>query len=207
MTPAEREAYLERERIRGMARKDPIERRRQYEARKAEHIAKVTEWQAKNPDKVRTYKERQLARMRALKETDPEKYAKRLEQRRRRAALRRRTDPAYRMLLILRSSLKQALKLYAQGRKTTSVAKLIGCTVAELVAHIEAQWLPGMSWANHAPDGWHVDHKTPCAAFNLLDEDEQRRCFHYTNLQPLWADANRRKSAKGAGRGRWKAVA
>jgi hypothetical protein len=203
MTAGEREAYLERERARGVGRRDPVESRLRYEATKADVITKVAHWQAKNPDKVRIYKDRQNERTRLLKQTDPEKYAKRLEQRRKREALRRRADPAYRVMLILRSSLRQALKLYAQGRKTTSTATLIGCTIPELVAHIEAQWLPGMSWANHAPDGWHIDHKKPCAAFDLLIEEEQRRCFHYTNLQPLWADANRRKSAKGAGRGRW----
>ena len=33
----------------------------------------------------------------------------------------------------------------------------------------------------------------PCATFDLRDAEEQRRCFHYTNLQPLWAADNVRK--------------
>jgi hypothetical protein len=43
---------------------------------------------------------------------------------------------------------------------------------------------------------WHVDHIIPCAAFNFNNEEEQRRCFHYTNLQPLWAEENIKKGAQ-----------
>jgi len=41
---------------------------------------------------------------------------------------------------------------------------------------------------------WHIDHIIPCAAFNMSNEIDQRICFHYTNLQPLWAVDNIRKS-------------
>lgn len=37
-------------------------------------------------------------------------------------------------------------------------------------------------------------HKKP--KFNLPIEDEQRKCFHNTNLQPLWAKENLAKGAK-----------
>ena len=52
-----------------------------------------------------------------------------------------------------------------------------------------------MTWENHTPTGWHVDHIIPCAAFDLSKPEEQRKCFHYTNLQPLWAIDNIRKGA------------
>jgi hypothetical protein len=45
-----------------------------------------------------------------------------------------------------------------------------------------------MSWSNYGK--WHVDHIKSCASFDLSKEDEQRKCFHYTNLQPLWAEEN-----------------
>lgn len=44
--------------------------------------------------------------------------------------------------------------------------------------------------------GWHVDHIIPCAAFDLTKPAEQAKCFHYSNLQPLWATDNYRKSNK-----------
>lgn len=65
-----------------------------------------------------------------------------------------------------------------------------GCTVAELRAYLESKWLPGMSWENYGLKGWHVDHVTPCSFFDLSDPEQQLKCFHYTNLQPLWAFDN-----------------
>jgi HNH endonuclease. len=53
-----------------------------------------------------------------------------------------------------------------------------------------------MSWDNYGRDGWHIDHIRPCASFDLTDPEQQRQCFHYTNLQPLWAADNIRKGAK-----------
>ena len=39
----------------------------------------------------------------------------------------------------------------------------------------------------------HIDHILPCASFDLTDSKEQKKCFHYSNLQPLWAEDNLRK--------------
>ena len=43
---------------------------------------------------------------------------------------------------------------------------------------------------------WHIDHIIPCRAFDLSRVDEIKRCFHYTNLQPLCAIENMRKSGR-----------
>ena len=40
----------------------------------------------------------------------------------------------------------------------------------------------------------HYDHMRPCASFDLTDPEQQKQCFHYTNLQPLWAKDNPSKS-------------
>lgn len=53
-----------------------------------------------------------------------------------------------------------------------------------------------MSWENYGVGGWHIDHIIPCASFELTDGDEQRKCFHYSNLQPLWWFHNLEKSDK-----------
>jgi hypothetical protein len=51
-----------------------------------------------------------------------------------------------------------------------------------------------MSWDNYGIKGWHIDHIIPCAAFDLTDPEQQKICFHYTNLRPLyWADNISRK--------------
>lgn len=51
-----------------------------------------------------------------------------------------------------------------------------------------------MIWENYGE--WHIDHIIPCSAFNLEDREQALRCFHYTNLQPLWAQDNLSKSNK-----------
>ena len=51
-----------------------------------------------------------------------------------------------------------------------------------------------MTWQNYG-DGWHIDHIHPCAAFDLTDPEQQKACFHWSNLQPLWAIDNFRKSS------------
>jgi hypothetical protein len=83
-------------------------------------------------------------------------------------------------------------------KKTNCFIKLLGCNYSILKQHLEKQFKPGMSWSNYGNknQGWHVDHIKPCASFDLIKEEEQRKCFHYTNLQPLWAKDNLKKGAK-----------
>ena len=53
-----------------------------------------------------------------------------------------------------------------------------------------------MNWNNQGHKGWHIDHIKPCSSFNLTDSKQQEQCFHYTNLQPLWAKKNLSKGKK-----------
>ncbi len=78
------------------------------------------------------------------------------------------------------------------GYKSEKYYELIGCTSIELTRHLESLFKPGMTWENYGD--WHVDHKTPCRAFDLSVKEERLKCFHYTNLQPLWAAENLAKS-------------
>jgi hypothetical protein len=66
----------------------------------------------------------------------------------------------------------------------------LGCTVAELHSHLESQFTEGMNWGNQGANGWHIDHRKPCASFDLTDPEQQLMCFHYTNLQPMWATSD-----------------
>jgi len=77
-----------------------------------------------------------------------------------------------------------------KGIKDTSAIELLGAPIDVVRKHLEAQFKEGMSWENHGIVGWHVDHKIPCDSFNLKDKNEQKECFHYTNLQPLWYEEN-----------------
>lgn len=104
---------------------------------------------------------------------------------------RRRTDPAFRLLDNLRCRLREAVKT-RRGR----ILNLVGCSIENLVSHLESQFKPGMTWENYGRGGWHVDHRKPCAAFNMSDVKQMLECFHFTNLQPLWHYENLKKGAK-----------
>lgn len=105
------------------------------------------------------------------------------------------TDLNFKLTKILRSRLTSALK---GEQKAATTMELIGCTTEELWLHIESKFEPGMTRENNGNgEGfWHLDHKIACANFDLSDPEQQKICFHYTNLQPLWCKDNLEKGAK-----------
>ena len=104
---------------------------------------------------------------------------------------RRKTDVGFKILCNLRHRVYMVLK---NNFKSKHTLKLLSCSLESLKKHLESQFKPGMSWSNYGK--WHVDHIIPCASFDLSKSEEQRKCFHYTNLQPLWAEDNWQKSRK-----------
>lgn len=117
----------------------------------------------------------------------PDVRAKRSRQIRRRLA----SDPQFKLTRNLRRRLSHTVLGHHKSARTL---ELLGCTVEELRGYLEKQFKRGMSWSNYGR--WHIDHIKPCASFDLTDPEQQRICFHYTNLQPLWAEENMRKGAK-----------
>ena len=83
-----------------------------------------------------------------------------------------------------------------KGFKSNKTLELLGCSPEDLKKHLEVQFTEGMTWDNYGIRGWHIDHIVPCASFNLSNPEEQKKCFHYTNLQPLWWYDNLSKSNK-----------
>lgn len=99
----------------------------------------------------------------------------------------------------LRKALRQRVYFAVKSLKTAKSKKtmeLLGCSIDELKIHLESKFQEGMNWENYGLKGWHIDHIIPCAFFDLTKEEEQRKCFHYTNLQPLWWIDNIKKSDK-----------
>ena len=96
---------------------------------------------------------------------------------------------------LLQSRLHAALRGELKAAKTQ---ELLGCDLQFFKDFIEAKFKPGMNWQNHGSgDGkWQIDHILPCASFNLTDVEQQKKCFHYSNMQPLWAHENLEKSNK-----------
>jgi len=96
----------------------------------------------------------------------------------------------------LRRRLRRALQNGSNRNaiKTSSAINLIGCSLEELVANLQMQFRDGMTWDNYGD--WHIDHIRPCNSFDLQDVDEQKACFHFSNLQPLWGRENILKGDK-----------
>ena len=106
---------------------------------------------------------------------------------------RKLIDPIFKLVKTLRSRLGSALNR-RNIEKGFSTMDLTGCELSFLKGYLEAKFTEGMSWENHG--SWHIDHIKPCCSFDLKEEEEQKKCFHYTNLQPLWAAENLSKGGK-----------
>jgi hypothetical protein len=107
--------------------------------------------------------------------------------------LKAKNDLNYKLARNIRSRIKVTIK---ENRKTKSSLELLGCSLEQVRQHIESQFQEGMSWSNWSFYGWHIDHIRPISSFDLSDPIQQKQCFHYTNLQPLWAKDNLQKGSK-----------
>lgn len=170
MPKAERRRWIDRE-WREKNKDGLAKKRRAYVAANTEHVARYqAEYRLANKAKIQ---------------------AGAAERRR----VRRTTDPSFAIREVLTSRVKVAVaKQYSD--KSQKTMGLIGCSITELLAHLESQFQPGMTWEKRGMHGWHIDHIIPCAAFDLTDPDQQAMCFHYTNLRPLWAKENKAKGDK-----------
>lgn len=102
----------------------------------------------------------------------------------------------------LRFRLRHEMKRGGEKKfeKSYSTFDLVGCSFDELKNHIQSLFTEGMNWDKVLSAEIELDHKRPCASFDLTNIEEQKKCFHYTNLQPLWALDNRSKNSLYAGK-------
>ena len=192
-------------------RKEHYIKNKQYELKRNKN------WRDKNPEKLtlsaRISSLKHRKKIQNLKITDAEAYAiirekrnkltsnwkknnperknklQRLYRKRRKAR-----DPSYKLLANCRTHIHKVLKGIIKSKKTK---ELLGCTVEDLKRHLSSKFVDNMSFENYGK--WHIDHIKPCAKFDFTKPEEQVKCFHYTNLQPLWAIDNFKKGAKHDG--------
>ena len=108
---------------------------------------------------------------------------------------RNKTDIQFRLLQLFRKRTGMAIKKN-YGAKAYKTIELLGCSIKDVRIHLEKQFKNGMTWENYGRFGWHIDHIIPISAFNLRKKEEQKKAFHYTNLQPLFWKENLAKGAK-----------
>lgn len=105
----------------------------------------------------------------------------------------RKINPKFKIMCNLRNRIKDAI---TRNSKSATTKQLLGCSVEELKNYLQSKFQEGMNWENYGLFGWHIDHIMPCASFDLSKPEEQQKCFHYSNLQPLWAKDNLSKGDK-----------
>ena len=117
----------------------------------------------------------------------------------------------------INQNIRKRIRKYIKGSASKRTAELVGCSSKFLVKWLENQFTEGMTWENygtgylidenrkHVYDNngkiiktkeWNIDHVIPMSKFNLEKEEEVLKCSHYTNLQPMWAVENYKKSNK-----------
>ena len=169
-------------------------------------------YQENNKEKIekrqKNYYQKNKKRIRAYKKEWAQKNAEKLKKyhkewgrnHRKEIALycrnKRKNDLNYRILNNLRSRLSSAVKSQ-YSEKTNRTMELVGCTIIELKRHLESRFGENMAWNNYGQGNnkWSIDHIIPCAYFDLTKTEEQKKCFQYINLAPLWNKENISKNS------------
>lgn len=105
---------------------------------------------------------------------------------------KRKQDVSIKIAHNLRVRIRCAIKKNMKWKKSKEV---LGCDMETFKKYLESNFKEGMNWENYG-SYWHIDHIKPCASFDLSLKEQQEKCFHYTNLQPLTAKENQSKSDK-----------
>jgi hypothetical protein len=149
-------------------------------------LNRTKDWRDNNPEQIQKY----LQDTKEVRNKRNRKYEN----------TKRKNDFSYRLLQNMRAFVRNKLKRhfnkqnkpYTKNNDTT--CSLIGCTAEQLANHLRSLYKQGMTDQNHGK--WHIDHIVPCSSFDLTIPEQRQKCFHYKNLQPLWAAENLAKSDK-----------
>jgi hypothetical protein len=184
-------------------RRENSEKLNEYHAKyRRENSEKLNEYQAKYRRENREKEKERGAKYRRenpekVKESDAKYRRENLEKVNEYQAKYRRerykNDENFRVVQLLRNRFWKSLKSQS-AKKSKRTLELVGCSRDELWEHLENQFKDGMTRQNQGE--WHIDHIKPCSLFDLTDPEQQKECFNYKNLQPLWAEENLRKGAK-----------
>ena len=146
-----------------------------------------------NKDKISTKNRKYY-----LANKDNELYkAKRRNEQKMRNRVRREHDIDFKISQNLRSRLWHAIK---NDQKGGSAINDLGCSIEYLKRHLESQFESWMTWDNYGrKDGircWEIDHIEALSKFDLSNPEQVKIACCYTNLKPMCAKDNIRKSNK-----------
>lgn len=170
----------ERESKREYNRKNKDKRKKYYLDNRDRILKRGKEWRIKNKLKIqKRMKLYRASHKQEQRDHDNERY---------------KSDIGFKLRKTLSRRVRNVLK--ARGvRKNIGTLELIGCSIDFFKKYIESLFSPEMNWNNYGKNGWTIDHIIPCAAYDLTKPEEQKKCFHYTNLRPLWYPDNCSKNS------------
>jgi len=152
-----------------------------YRKNKKYYAEKIKEYY-KDPNS--DYKEKHLA----YKRGDKAKKQRIINQKK-----REKKDLFWKISRRYGSYISYSMKRYG-GVKAKKTKEILGLEIEDFRKYLEKKFKPGMTWENYGK--WHIDHIKPVSKHDLKNEEDIKRCYHYTNLQPLWAIDNIKKSNK-----------
>jgi hypothetical protein len=96
-----------------------------------------------------------------------------------------KTNPTFRTYEKYRRRINDALNVLGVN-KSVHTREGLGCTAFEFKEYIQSLFEPGMNFENNKSRKWHLHHIKPCHTFDLKDPEQQKKCFHYSNIMPMW---------------------
>lgn len=161
---------------------------RKNESMTEESHQRAKQWRLNNPERYKQsmedYYQDNAEKIRARSKQWAQDNLERVRDRQRAT----RATPEGRLIHNLRNRVNKIMNRIEVVKDSTTM-KLLGCDAQTVKSFLEEQFTTGMNWDNYGD--WNVDHKRPCASFDLSNPEEQKKAFHYTNLQPLWSTPER----------------
>lgn len=163
------------------------------EKNKVSENERKTKWRKENPELMKEYlrlwREKNSDYFVNYRKNNPSLQARY----RKTHYVKNKTNENYLILKNIRRRLRSFLK---NGSVTQKIDNYLGCDISFLKKYLEEKFVEGMSWKNYGNKGWHIDHIYPLSKIDPRNEEEIKMVCHYTNLQPLWAADNIKKSNK-----------
>jgi hypothetical protein len=168
-------------------------KKRHYLENIDEYKRRHAEYRIENAEQLKEYfRQRNVKDKDCLKQYRKDYYQKNKNAINKKSLEYRRNNPNAKISHSLRNRI---LKVLNGLSKSSNTIELLGCSIDECKSYLESKFTNSMNWENHG-SCWHIDHVIPCASFDLSKQEEQRKCFHYSNLQPLTAEQNLSKGKK-----------
>lgn len=146
-----------------------------YQSNPENKKQKVMMWRKNNPEKYSEINKK-------WREKNLKNYRKK----------RKECDFLFGLIHRVRSRIRSFM-LQKNITKNNTTFDIVGCAPHQLKEHLESKFTEGMEWKKMGRE-IHIDHIIPLSS--AKNEEEIYKLCHYTNLQPLWATDNRKKSNK-----------